>query len=117
MAESLQKKETANPPRPEGDGAASLKQTDAGSGSSATARCETVQGSSRGTDPDQSPPGSEEGQKSGKTQVAVLDQREVHPDARLCPGPKPVGSGSSIVVSPRQVSALLFISNQGQITT
>lgn len=107
LAASPQRNVTHNFPRSEGDGVGSLKQTESASGSSATARCETVQGSTKGTEH-----GSEMGQESGQTQVAGTEQIEAQADARLCPGPKPVGSGSSIVVSPRQVSEFLLIWNK-----
>ncbi|XP_040913310.1 DNA excision repair protein ERCC-1 [Toxotes jaculatrix] len=87
-------------PKTQGAGATSLKQTEPGSGSSATGRCETVQDCAKGTEG-----GSEGAQKSEERQVTGTDQKEGNCqrlDASLSVGPKPVGSGSSIIVSPRQ---------------
>uniref|UniRef100_A0A8D3AC68 ERCC1-like central domain-containing protein n=1 Tax=Scophthalmus maximus TaxID=52904 RepID=A0A8D3AC68_SCOMX len=87
-------------PRSDGAGVTGLKPTESGSASSATGRCETVQDSAEGTD------GGPEGvRRSEGTRVVGADQREgacPRSDAGLGLGPKPVGSGSSIVVSPRQ---------------
>ncbi|GAA6230176.1 DNA excision repair protein ERCC-1 [Lates japonicus] len=87
-------------PTTEGAGVKSLKQTEPGSVSSATGRCETVQDCAKGTEG-----GSEGVRRSEETQVAGTDQKEGNcqrSDASLSLGPKPVGSGSSIIVSPRQ---------------
>ncbi|KAL7384442.1 hypothetical protein ABVT39_002399 [Epinephelus coioides] len=83
--------------RTEDVGVNNLKQSGADSVSSAPGGCETVQDCAKGTEG-----GSEEVKKSEET-VAATDQKEGNcqrSDPSL--GPKPVGSGSSIIVSPRQ---------------
>lgn len=65
--------------------------------SSAPGGCETVQDCDKCT---------EDGSEGVETQVAGTDQKEGNcqrSDQSLNLGPKPVGSGSSIIVSPRQV--------------
>uniref|UniRef100_UPI0037E953A0 DNA excision repair protein ERCC-1 n=1 Tax=Semicossyphus pulcher TaxID=241346 RepID=UPI0037E953A0 len=62
--------------------------------------CDSVQDIANGTDS-----GSEKVKKTEEAQVAGTDQKEGNrqePDPSLSLGPKPVGSGSSIIVSPRQ---------------
>lgn len=69
--------------------------------SSAPGGCETVQDCGKCTED-----GPEGVKKSEETQVAGTDQKEGNcqrSDLSLNLGPKPVGSGSSIIVSPRQV--------------
>lgn len=83
--------------RTEDVGVNNLKQSGAESVSSAPGGCETVQDCAKGTEG-----GSEDVKKSEGT-VAATDQKEGNcqrSDPSL--GPKPVGSGSSIIVSPRQ---------------
>lgn len=88
------------PPKPlrtEDVGVNNLKQSGAESVSSAPGGCETAQDCAKGTEG-----GSEDVKKSEET-VAATDQKEGNcqrSDPSL--GPKPVGSGSSIIVSPRQ---------------
>ncbi|XP_036965042.1 DNA excision repair protein ERCC-1 [Acanthopagrus latus] len=68
--------------------------------SSAPGGCETLQDSAKCTED-----GSEGVEKSEETQVAGTDQKDGNcqrSDLSLNFGPKPVGSGSSIIVSPRQ---------------
>ncbi|XP_040003660.1 DNA excision repair protein ERCC-1 [Xiphias gladius] len=89
-------------PRTEEAGVTSLKQTEPGSLSSAIGGGETVQDCAKGTEG-----GSEGIQESEERQVADTDQKLGNgncqrSDASLTLGPKPVGSGSSIIVSPRQ---------------
>lgn len=83
--------------RTEGDGVTNVKQ----SVSSAPGGCETAQDCPEGTEG-----GSGGVKRSEETQVAGTDQKEGNcqrSDQSLSLGPKPVGSGSSIIVSPRQV--------------
>ncbi|XP_045910984.1 DNA excision repair protein ERCC-1 [Micropterus dolomieu] len=82
--------------RTEGDGVTNVKQ----SVSSAPGGCETAQDCPEGTEG-----GSGGVKRSEETQVAGTDQKEGNcqrSDQSLSLGPKPVGSGSSIIVSPRQ---------------
>eukprot|EP00064_Thunnus_orientalis_P012128 superscaffoldBa00001819_g12162 len=76
--------------RTDGDGGTSLKRSESESVPSASGRCEI---------------GTESGfdgvKKSEETQVAGTDQTEGNGQS-LSLGPKPVGSGSCIIVSPRQ---------------
>ncbi|XP_070694262.1 DNA excision repair protein ERCC-1 isoform X2 [Pempheris klunzingeri] len=82
----------------DGAGVTSLKQREEASVSSAPARCEAGQDCAKGTGG-----GSEGDQKSEETQVAGTHLKEGNvPDPSLSLGPKPAGSGSSIIVSPRQ---------------
>ncbi|XP_022596123.1 DNA excision repair protein ERCC-1 isoform X1 [Seriola dumerili] len=100
VAAAPQREAALKLPRTEGDGVTSLKQTECGSVSSATGRCATVQDCAKGNEG-----GSEGVQKKEEERVAGTDQEEANcqrSDARPCLGPKTVGSGSSIVVSPRQ---------------
>ncbi|XP_041807101.1 DNA excision repair protein ERCC-1 isoform X2 [Chelmon rostratus] len=83
-------------PRTESAGVTNLKQSESAAVSSAPGGCEAAQNCAKGT---------EGGKKSEQTQVAGTDQREGNcqsSDPTLSLGPKPVGSGSSIIVSPRQ---------------
>ncbi len=82
-------------------GATSVKQSESDSVSSAPGGCEKVQDCAKGTEG-----GSEGVKRSEETLVAGTDQKEgdcQRADPSLNQGPKPVGSGSSIIVSPRQV--------------
>ncbi|XP_071319492.1 DNA excision repair protein ERCC-1 [Trachinotus anak] len=93
VAAAPQREAACRLPRTDGAGVTSLRQTEPGGS-------ETAQDCAKGTE------GEPEGvQNSEEAQVAGTDQSEANgqrSDARLCLGPKPVGSGSSIVVSPRQ---------------
>ncbi|KAM4558186.1 DNA excision repair protein ERCC-1 [Odontesthes bonariensis] len=79
----------SKPLRTEGAGVSSLRQEDPESMSSTTERCETAQDSVKGTEaqPEEIKTSEDSCQKS---------------DPSVSLGPKPVGSGSSIIVSPRQ---------------
>ncbi|KAL3056520.1 hypothetical protein OYC64_019079 [Pagothenia borchgrevinki] len=87
--------------RTEGDGDSNLKQSDSDSVRSAPGLCETVQDPAKGTED-----GSDGAKNSEKTQVDDGTHQEEGNCQRSYPslnlGPKPVGSGSSIIVSPRQ---------------
>ncbi|KAM9346855.1 DNA excision repair protein ERCC-1 [Symphorus nematophorus] len=88
------------PLRTEGAGVTNLKQSEPASVSSAPAGGETVQDCAKGTER-----GSEGVKNSEETQGAGTDRKEANcerSDPSLSLGPKPVGSGSSIIVSPRQ---------------
>ncbi|XP_076602336.1 DNA excision repair protein ERCC-1 [Chaetodon auriga] len=83
-------------PRTDGAGVTNLKQSESASVSSAPGGCEAADDCAKGTEGEK---------KSEETQVAGTDQKEVNcqrSDPSLSLGPKPVGSGSSIIVSPRQ---------------
>ncbi|XP_042350806.1 DNA excision repair protein ERCC-1 [Plectropomus leopardus] len=85
------------PPKIEGAGVTKLKQTESDSVTSAAGACETVQDCAKET------AGGSEGKSYEETQGAATDQKEGNcqrSDPGL--GPKPAGSGSSIIVSPRQ---------------
>ncbi|XP_019945376.1 DNA excision repair protein ERCC-1 isoform X2 [Paralichthys olivaceus] len=89
-------------PGTDGAGVTSVKQTRSGSVSSATGACETGQDQdwSKGTGG-----GSEVVQRTEETQTVCTDQKEGNcprSDASLSLAPKPVGTGSSIIVSSRQ---------------
>lgn len=90
----------------EGAGANSLKQNESGSFSFPTGASETAQDCVKGTE------GGPEGvKKSEGTQVTGTEQKDSHcqrSDPSLNLGPKPVGSGSSIIVSPRQVNIRIW---------
>ncbi|KAF3843030.1 hypothetical protein F7725_001879 [Dissostichus mawsoni] len=87
--------------RTEGDGDSNLKQSDSDSVRSAPGLCETVQDPAKGTED-----GSDGAKNSEKTHVDDGTHQEEGNCQRSYPslnlGPKPVGSGSSIIVSPRQ---------------
>lgn len=81
------------------------RQSESASVSSAPVGCDTVRDCAEGTEG-----GSEGVGKSDETQVAGTDQNKGNcqrPDPSLAP--KPVGSGSSIIVSPRQVCIKMFM--------
>ncbi|XP_070771269.1 DNA excision repair protein ERCC-1 [Enoplosus armatus] len=86
--------------RTEGAGVTNVKLCESDSVSSAPGGCKAIQGCAKETE------GGSEGVKSSEgTQVAGTDQKEGNcqmSDPSLSVGPKPVGSGSSIIVSPRQ---------------
>ncbi|XP_008285887.1 DNA excision repair protein ERCC-1 [Stegastes partitus] len=86
---------------PRTEGASSLRQSEPDPVSSATAGGDTAQDFfAKGTEVQ-----SDEVNKSEETQVAGTDLKEgscQKSDPSLSLGPKPVGSGSSIIVSPRQ---------------
>ncbi|KAF3694952.1 DNA excision repair protein ERCC-1 [Channa argus] len=87
-------------PRTKGAGVTSLKQIQSGSVLFPTERSETVHHTIKQTEG-----GSEDVRKSEETRVRVTEQNEDNcqcSDPSTSLGPKPVGSGSSIVVSPRQ---------------
>ncbi|XP_059198734.1 DNA excision repair protein ERCC-1 [Centropristis striata] len=100
VAAPPQKEGPSRPLRTEGAGVTSLKQRESDSSSSAPGGCEAVQTCAEGTE------GLSEGvKKSEEKQLAGTDPKEGNcqrPDPSLSLGPKPVGSGSSIIVSPRQ---------------
>lgn len=118
MAAAPHRDGSSKPLRIEGAGGAGLKQTAPVSVSSAAERCETVQDSSKGTGVR-----AVDDKMSEETQVAGTEQNEgscQKSDPSLNLGPKPVGSGSSIIVSPRQVCIVFFhplhlISVQAQV--
>ncbi|XP_029314949.1 DNA excision repair protein ERCC-1 isoform X1 [Cottoperca gobio] len=86
--------------RTEGAVVTDLNQSESDSVPSAPGLCETVQDYVKGTEG-----GSEGSKKSEKTQVTGTHQKEENcqsSEPSLNLGPKPVGSGSSIIVSPRQ---------------
>ncbi|XP_068428856.1 DNA excision repair protein ERCC-1 [Clinocottus analis] len=84
----------------EGAGVTNRKQSESDSGSSAPGVCETLQGHAEGGE------GGSGGVKNSEDlQVAGTHQKEGNgqrSDPSLNQGSKPVGSGSSIIVSPRQ---------------
>lgn len=87
--------------RTENAGAPSLKKSESVSVSFIPGGCETAQDSARRTEG-----GSERVQMSEATQEAGTDQKDgscQRSDPSLSLAPKPVGSGGSIIVSPRQV--------------
>lgn len=87
--------------------ASSLKQSQSAPVSSAPGQCGAGQDCAEGT-----AGGSEGVKKSEETQVA--DQKEgscQRSDPSPSLGPKPVGSGSSIIVSPRQVCIKLYMAH------
>ncbi|XP_047457026.1 DNA excision repair protein ERCC-1 [Mugil cephalus] len=98
VAAAPQRDGSSKPLRTEGAGDAGLKQTEPVS--SATERCETFKESAKGTDVR-----AEEDKMSEEVQLVGTDQKEgscQKSDPTLSLGPKPLGSGSSIIVSPRQ---------------
>ncbi|XP_053295457.1 DNA excision repair protein ERCC-1 [Pleuronectes platessa] len=97
-----QRENIFNGPGTDGAGIPSVKQTRPGSVSSATGGCETGpdQDCSKGTEG-----GPEVVRRTEETQAVCTDQKEGNcprSDASLSLGPKPVGTGSSIIVSSRQ---------------
>ncbi|XP_026150980.1 DNA excision repair protein ERCC-1 [Mastacembelus armatus] len=91
-----QRDDPSNLSRAEAAEVTSLKQSKCGSLSSAPRKCETGQDCTKRT---------EGVKKREETQVSGTDQKEDNcqrSDPSLSIGPKPVGSGSSIIVSPRQ---------------
>lgn len=103
MAPAVQREGPSKLLRTEGAGVANLK---ADSLSSAPGGCETVQDCAKGTGD-----GHEGVKKSEETQVAGTEQKEGNgqtSDPNLNLGPKAVGSGSSIIVSPRQVCINMY---------
>lgn len=100
VADPPQRPAPSKLPTSEGAAVSSLKQNETGSLSFSTGRSETAQDSVKVTE------GGSEGVKtSEETQVADTEQKDSQKsDPSLSLGPKPVGSGSSIIVSPRQVS-------------
>ncbi|XP_026231528.1 DNA excision repair protein ERCC-1 [Anabas testudineus] len=98
VADPPQRPAPSKLPTSEGAAVSSLKQNETGSLSFSTGRSETAQDSVKVTE------GGSEGVKtSEETQVADTEQKDSQKsDPSLSLGPKPVGSGSSIIVSPRQ---------------
>lgn len=84
-------------PRTEDAGGTNVKQGEPASLSSAPEGSETVQNFAIPTE-------TGVGERSETTQETPTDPTCSRPDPSLSLAPKPVGSGSSIVVSPRQVS-------------
>lgn len=102
-----QRGDSSKPLRPEGGEAASLRKGESDSVPSEAGRCETSQKCVKG---DES--GSDEVKKSEKSSMAGTDQREgisQTSDPTLSLGPKPVGSGNCIIVSPRQVCFKIYV--------
>ncbi|XP_034740883.1 DNA excision repair protein ERCC-1 [Etheostoma cragini] len=98
VAAPTQKEAPSKLHRTEGAGVTNMRQVESDSVCSASGQRETVQNSAKETES-----GSEGVKKREDTQVADTDQKEGN-GQRPYPslGPKPLGSGSSIIVSPRQ---------------
>ncbi|XP_028992179.1 DNA excision repair protein ERCC-1 [Betta splendens] len=95
-----QRPTTSKAPTCEGAGVGSLSHIDSGSSSLATERPETVVESGKRNEG-----GSEGAQRTEEAQGTGTEQKDSNcqrSDVNLSLGPKPVGSGSSIIVSPRQ---------------
>lgn len=106
VADPPQRPTPSKVPRSEGAGVTSLKQNEFGSLSFPTERSETVKDCVQGTEG-----GSEGVKKIEEAQMTGTEQKDGNcqrSDPSLSLGPKPVGSGSSIIVSPRQVSIRMW---------
>ncbi|XP_068559178.1 DNA excision repair protein ERCC-1 [Cebidichthys violaceus] len=93
------KSNVAAPP-PQREGSSKPLKTDQRQSESDSVSCETLEGRAEGGEG-----GSERAKESEDPQVAGTHQKEgscQRSDPSLSLGPKPVGSGSSIIVSPRQ---------------
>lgn len=104
VAAPTQREGPSKPLRTEGAGVTNLRQIESDSVSSASGERETVQNCAKETES-----GSEGVKESEEAQVADTDQKEGSCQ-RSYPslGPKPLGSGSSIIVSPRQVCINMY---------
>lgn len=88
----------------EGAGVTCLKQNQSGSFSLPTGTSETTKDCVKGTEG-----GPEEVKKNEGTQVTGTEQKDSQrSDPSFIMGPKPVGSGISIIVSPRQVNITMW---------